>query len=94
MSDFERAHCRIYGKVQGVFFRANTRKQARRRGLTGWVKNLADGSVEAVIEGPRGEVEEVVEWARGGGPERARVDDIDVEWSDGTGEFDDFTVER
>ena len=93
MSDFERAHCRIYGKVQGVFFRANTREQARSRGLTGWVKNLTDGSVEAVIEGPRDEVEEVVDWARSG-PPRARVDDLNVEWDAATGEFDEFVVQR
>ena len=93
MSDIERAHCRIYGKVQGVFFRANTRKQARRRGLTGWVRNLSDGSVEAVIEGPRGEVEEVVEWARSG-PPKARVDDMEVDWGEATGDFDDFVVRR
>ena len=93
MSEQARAHLRIYGRVQGVFFRANTRKQSQRRGLAGWVKNLADGSVEAIIEGPREQVEEVVEWAREG-PPRANVEDLTVDWEEPTGEFDGFEVRR
>ena len=93
MGDQARAHLRIYGRVQGVFFRDSTRKEARRRGLTGWVKNLRDGSVEAVIEGPRGDVEEVVEWAQTG-PPRANVNDLNAEWREATGEFDEFVVRR
>ena len=93
MSEQARAHLRIYGRVQGVFFRANTRKQSQRRGLAGWVKNLADGSVEAIIEGPREQVEEVVEWAREG-PPRANVEDLNVDWEEPTGEFDGFEVRR
>ncbi|MFB6350441.1 MAG: acylphosphatase [Bradymonadaceae bacterium] len=86
MSDQARAHLRIYGRVQGVFFRANTRKQSQRRGLTGWVENLADGSVEAIIEGPREKVEEVVEWAKQG-PPRANVEDLNVDWEEPKASF-------
>jgi acylphosphatase len=93
MSDDVRAHLRIYGRVQGVFFRANTRKQARKRGLGGWVKNLDDGSVEAIIEGPEDDVREVVDWAREG-PPRANVEDLEVDREDYEGAFDDFEVRR
>jgi len=93
MDDEARAHVRIYGKVQGVTFRASTRRECRGRGLTGWVRNLRDGSVEAILEGPREEVEEVVDWARGG-PPRAEVDHLEVEWEDPTGDFSDFVVRR
>ncbi|MFB6262233.1 MAG: acylphosphatase [Bradymonadaceae bacterium] len=95
MSETEnaRAELRIYGRVQGVFFRANTRDQARRRGVTGWVENLSDGTVKAVLEGPRADVESVVEWAHEG-PPKARVDDLEVDWNDYTGEFDEFRIRR
>lgn len=93
MSDDVRVHLRIYGRVQGVFFRANTRKQARKRGLGGWVKNLDDGSVEAIIEGPEDDVREVVNWTREG-PPRANVEDIEVDWEDFEGAFEDFEVRR
>lgn len=93
MSDEARAHLRIYGRVQGVTFRASTRRESRERGVTGWVQNLRDGSVEAVIEGPRDDVEEVVDWAHDG-PPRANVENIDVEWKEPTGEFSDFRVRR
>lgn len=94
MSDEQtRAHLRIYGKVQGVFFRANTRDRCRERGLTGWVENLRDGSVEAIVEGPPEAVEEVAEWARSG-PPRARVEELNVDWEEPTGEFDRFVIRR
>lgn len=82
--DAVRAHAFITGKVQGVYYRANTQKQARRRDLDGWVRNLDDGRVEAVFEGPRAKVEDVVEWCRTGSP-RADVDEVDVEWEDPEG---------
>ena len=93
MSDQSRAHLRIYGRVQGVFFRASTREQAQKRGLSGWVENLRDGSVEAVIEGPRQEVEEVVDWAEEG-PPRANVEDLQVDWEEATGAIREFEVRR
>jgi len=68
---------RVQGRVQGVGFRQQTAARARSLGLTGWVANLADGSVEAVFEGPRDRVESMVEWCRRGpnGAHVARVDE-------------------
>jgi acylphosphatase len=86
-----RAELRIYGKVQGVFFRANTQKEAERRNLTGWVMNKTDGTVQAVVEGETEKVEQLVEWAHRG-PAAARVEDLDVTWSDPTEEFESFDI--
>lgn len=80
-----RAHVRVRGFVQGVFFRTETRDRARSLELGGWVRNLGDGSVEAVFEGPRDRVEALVRWC-GRGPRGARVDDVGVEWDDPRGE--------
>lgn len=94
MADSQRrARLEIYGKVQGVFFRASTREKARETGVSGWVKNRRDGSVEAVLEGPEDAVDEVIEWAHEG-PSRARVDNIDVVDEDYKGEFSGFQVRR
>jgi len=81
----------ISGMVQGVFFRASARDEARRLGLTGWVKNRYDGKVETVAEGPRDRLEALVTWLRKG-PPSARVRDVSVEWSAPTGEFKEFRV--
>lgn len=78
------ARARIIGRVQGVFFRAETRDTARRLGLAGWVRNLSDGSVEALFEGERREVESAVEWC-GTGPPAARVVTVEVEWVEPSG---------
>ena len=76
-----RAHVFVSGQVQGVFFRAETSRLARSRGLAGWVRNLPDGRVEAVLEGPRQAVESMLEWMRVG-PRGAAVDSVDVSWED------------
>jgi acylphosphatase len=67
----------VHGEVQGVFFRDSTKREAGRRGIAGWVKNRADGAVEAVFEGPADAVEAMVEWCRSG-PRRAEVEDMEV----------------
>jgi acylphosphatase len=67
-----RAHVIISGRVQGVFFRASTAREAKTLGLTGWVRNRPDGSVEAVFEGSKEKVEEMVAWCRKG-PTAAKV---------------------
>ena len=85
MSDRTRAHVYVSGTVQGVYYRATTRDQARERGVDGWVRNLADGRVEAVFEGAPDAVEAMVEWCHAGSP-RAEVDDVDVEYADPQGE--------
>ncbi len=74
-----RAHVLVAGRVQGVWFRAATRETARRLGVSGWVRNLADGRVEAVFEGSLPAVEAAVAWC-GEGPERATVTDVRVVW--------------
>ena len=66
-----------HGNVQGVFFRESTRKEAERRGVTGWAENLGDGTVEAVFEGERDALEAMIEFVRGG-PGQATVDSVDV----------------
>lgn len=72
-----RKHVLIYGLVQGVWFRGSTREMALRTGVSGWVRNTPDGSVEAVFEGPPYAVEDAVTWCSHG-PDHALVDGIDV----------------
>lgn len=91
MGDIVRANVLIRGIVQGVAFRAFTEHQARRRQLRGGVRNLDDGRVEAVIEGPRGDVESLIESLRVG-PPRARVDELDVTWVAPTGQDPGFSI--
>lgn len=93
MSDNQRAHVIISGRVQGVFFRANTQRAAARHGVTGWVRNLPDGTVEAVFEGSGDSVDAVVEWCRTGDPP-SRVDHVAVSREPCTGAFDGFEITR
>jgi acylphosphatase len=86
-----RAHVFIEGRVQGVFFRAETRAVARQHDLTGWVKNLPDGRVEAVFEGEEENVEKVVQWCHKG-PPHALVTNVTVNRELYTGEFDTFSI--
>jgi acylphosphatase len=67
---------RAHGRVQGVFFRDSVRREAARRGVAGWARNCADGSVEAVFEGPADAVAAMVEFVRGG-PGHSEVDRLD-----------------
>lgn len=76
-----RAHVFVSGRVQGVYFRATTRDQAREAGVDGWVRNLADGRVEAVFEGPEDAVESMIGFCGEGSP-AARVEDVAVEYED------------
>lgn len=73
-----RVHLWVSGQVQGVFFRATTRDQARSRGLTGWVRNAHDGRVEAEVQGASAAVEQLIVECRSG-PPAARVDEVEVE---------------
>ena len=79
-----RKHVLIEGRVQGVAFRAYTEQEARRRGLGGWVRNLADGRVEAVFEGEEAEVEAMIAWCREG-PPAARVTGLSERALEGSG---------
>lgn len=87
----KRLHLIIYGRVQGVYYRASTRERAVRLGVTGWVKNLASGAVEVVAEGGESALEALLAWCWDG-PAMADVDDIEVTWSEATGEYDSFRV--
>jgi acylphosphatase len=81
----------IRGRVQGVFFRAAAQREARRLGITGWVKNRADGSVEVLAEGDEDAIKELSMWAQHG-PSAARVDHVEQRWRGYTGEFPDFRI--
>ena len=86
-----RAHAVISGRVQGVFFRVETQRAAEGFGVLGWVRNKRDGSVEAVFEGRQQDVDATLNWCRQG-PRMARVDKVDVDWQDYTGEFKSFDI--
>ena len=86
-----RAHVIIEGRVQGVFFRHHTQEMAYKLNVTGWVKNRRDGSVEALFEGDKKQVDQIIQWCHRG-PSEARVMNVHVTWEDYTGEFDDFSV--
>ena len=92
MAERVRAHAFVTGRVQGVYYRANTRETALSHDVDGWVRNLADGRVEAVFEGPREAVESVVEWCHEGSP-AARVEDVEVEYGGPEG-LDGFEIRR
>lgn len=81
----------VRGRVQGVFYRQSTREMASRLGLTGWVKNLPDGSVAVVLEGEKQLVEEAIAWCRQG-PPAAMVSDVEASWLDFQGEFSAFGI--
>lgn len=86
-----RAQLTIKGRVQGVYYRAFTRDTATQLGLRGWVKNLSDGSVEALLEGYRDDIEKAISHCRSG-PPGARVDHIDVKWEDYQGDLKGFQI--
>jgi acylphosphatase len=93
-SDIVRAHIQVKGRVQGVGFRAHVEYRARQiGGLAGWVRNVGYDTVEAVAEGERGKVEQLIEEMKQG-PRASRVDESKVEWETPTGEFDRFGVKR
>lgn len=87
-----RAHVFVSGRVQGVTYRATTRREATERGVDGWVRNLDDGRVEAVFEGPADAVDGMLEYCHEG-PARARVDDVTVEHEPPEG-IDGFEIRR
>lgn len=87
----QRLHLIISGRVQGVFYRASARDEGERLGLTGWVKNLPNDSVEIMAEGSKEVLEELKKWCWKG-PPLARVTDIDEEWLEATGEFKGFGI--
>ncbi|OEU81042.1 MAG: acylphosphatase [Desulfobacterales bacterium S5133MH4] len=86
-----RAHVIINGRVQGVCFRMETRRAALKRGVTGWVRNRSDYTVEAVFEGEEPDVRSMLKWCDVG-PRLARVSEVSLSWKPYTGEFVSFDI--
>ncbi|HEB01883.1 MAG TPA: acylphosphatase [Nitrospirae bacterium] len=91
MDDETQAHVIFSGRVQGVFFRSFTEETACGLGLKGWVRNLSEGSVEAVFEGDRDRIAEAIKKCSKGPPD-AYVDNVDTRWGKARGEFSSFSV--
>lgn len=85
------AHILVSGRVQGVFYRASTRDTALRHHLTGWVRNLTDGRVEAMLEGEKESIEKVIYWCQKGPPASA-PSALEIKWLEYSGSFSDFEV--
>ncbi|MFL6511010.1 MAG: acylphosphatase [Nitrososphaera sp.] len=88
-----RAHVFIRGKVQGVYFRQNTKQVATKHKVNGWVRNLLDGRVEAIFEGDNIDVNKVIEWCHVG-PPNSIVDDVEVRLEKYNDEFASFTIKN
>ena len=86
-----RAHVIISGRVQGVFFRDETRRAAQGIGVAGWVRNLPDGTVEAIFEGSAEAVEAVIEWCHKGS-RLSHVSEVKVNWEKYAGDMDRFSI--
>jgi len=86
-----RAEVRVSGRVQGVLYRAFAREAARRLGLTGFCRNLSDGSVEVIAEGEKEAIGALIEQLRAG-PPRAKVEDIQIQWKPAGRRFTDFSI--
>ena len=87
----KRIHIFVSGVVQGVFFRANTRDKANSLAINGWVRNLPDGRVEAVVEGEEEKLKELINWCYHGVP-YARIENVEAEWEEYKGEFEGFSI--
>jgi len=81
----------ISGRVQGVFFRMETKRAAERFGVCGWVRNRRDGTVEALFEGDRARVAAILDWCKKG-PPHAHVTNLDLTWDEYEGEFEGFSI--
>jgi len=88
-----RVHLKISGRVQGVYYRASARQEAQKLGLTGWVMNCPGGAVEAVAEGAKNKLEELIAWCHQG-PDGARVTSVDVRWEKPENNFYSFSIKR
>jgi acylphosphatase len=86
-----RAHILISGRVQGVFFRMEIRDEASKRNVSGWVRNISGRRVEAIFEGKKENVENLIKFCNIG-PPRAKVTKVNVQWEEYKGEFKDFKI--
>ena len=89
--DETRVHVFVSGMVQGVFFRQGTKERAQKFGVTGWVRNLEDGRVEAVFEGEKNAVDNLVRYCHHG-TSSTRVDKVEINYEKFTGEFKNFAT--
>lgn len=87
----KRVHIFVTGKVQGVYFRQTLKETAKKNDVSGWVRNLADGRVEAVLEGHDVGVDNVVQWAHAG-PTDAKVESVQIQNDDYIGEFSTLDI--
>ncbi len=92
MNHNERVHMIVHGRVHGVTFRESTRREASELGLVGLVRNLVDGAVEIIAEGPRDILDRLVKWAHFG-PPASNVVRVDVNYNDPTDEFVTFDID-
>ena len=83
----------VTGKVQGVYFRFNMRQIAKKNSVVGWVRNLPDGRVEAMLRGNKDNVNKVIEWSKIG-PENSRVDEVKIDYDESGGEYSDFVIQH
>ncbi len=91
MTDLASVQAIVYGRVQGVFFRDFAARRATELSLTGYVRNLPDGSVEVLTEGERTQLEKLISYLKGG-PSAARVEKVVTSWSEHTGSYSSFRV--
>jgi acylphosphatase len=87
------AHVFISGKVQGVFYRIETSREAKKRNITGWIRNTSDGRVEAIFEGERRDVTCIIDFCKHG-PSGALVEKVNVLWEKYTGNFEGFEIRK
>lgn len=87
----QQALLKISGHVQGVFYRANAQEEAQKLGLTGYAKNMPDGSVEALLQGSEAQINSFIEWAREGSS-GAKVDKVEIEWQTPSQDFKNFEI--
>lgn len=87
----KRVILKIYGTVQGVFFRDSAKKKAQELNLSGFARNELDGTVSIVAEGEEKDLSEFIEWCKGG-PDHAKVEKVETEWLEPTNQFNDFSI--
>lgn len=83
----------VYGQVQGVFFRRTAKEFADKLGLVGWVRNRDDGSVEAMVAGPKKDLMQFMKWCKSG-PPAAKVENVEADWRTEEMDFDSFEILR
>ncbi|MBI9090567.1 MAG: acylphosphatase [Desulfobacterium sp.] len=91
MAENKQVHVIVRGRVQGVCFRMETQRAAQGLGLTGWVKNCPDGSVEAVFEGKESDLDQIIQWCGQGSP-GSSVDQVETDWLDTVSGFTGFNI--